>query len=121
MSDYLAEALREFRRMSYNDVITGEFRFGDHLNARDEKAVKEAVSGYLKLLHPDGRWTRADLREYLELVLEVRLRVKEQLRVLAPHEYASTLFSHIEPDTGRRALVRTLEQPAGSTALERRT
>ncbi|WP_425153595.1 BREX system Lon protease-like protein BrxL [Candidatus Palauibacter sp.] len=113
VSDYLAEALREFRRMSYSDAVTGEFEFGDHLNARDEKAVKKTVSGYLKLLHPDGRWSRRDLREYLELALEVRLRVKEQLRVLAPHEYAKTLFSYIEPDTGHQTVVSTLEQPDG--------
>ena len=111
VSDYLSEALRELRRTSYSDAVTGQFDFGDHLNARDEKAVKKTISGYLKLLHPDGRWTRADLREYLELALEARLRVKEQLKVLAPHEYAKTSFSYVETDTGRETFVETVERP----------
>jgi ATP-dependent Lon protease len=111
VSDYLSEALRELRKHSYTDVIAHEFAFGPHLNARDEKAVRKTLSGLLKLLHPDERWTRADLREYLELALEGRLRVKEQLKVLAPHEYAKTSFSYVEVDTGREIFVETPEKP----------
>lgn len=110
VSDYLSEALRELRKHSYADVIAQEFAFGPHLNARDEKAVRKTLSGLLKLLHPDERWTRADLREYLELALEGRLRVKEQLKVLAPHEYAKTSFSYVEVDTGREIFVATPEK-----------
>ena len=117
VSDYLAEALRELRRISHSDALSGEFEFGDHLTARDEKAVKKTVSGFLKLLHPDGRWTRAQLREYLELALESRLRVKEQLKVIAPHEYAKTSFSYVESDTRRETFVGTAER-AGELALE---
>lgn len=121
VSDYLSEALRELRKVSYTDAITHEFSFGSHLNARDEKAVKKTVSGYLKLLHPDARWTRAELREYVELAMEARLRVKEQLKRLAPHEYARTAFSYLEVDSGRETFVGTPEQPQGvdlSTAEE---
>ncbi|MDQ4145725.1 MAG: protease Lon-related BREX system protein BrxL [Actinomycetota bacterium] len=111
VTDYLSEALRELRKHSYADAATGEFTFGPHLNARDEKAVKKTLSGFLKLLHPNGRWTRAELREYLELSMEARRRVKEQLRVLAPHEYAKTSFSYIEVDTGRELFIDTPEKP----------
>lgn len=112
VSDYLSEALRELRRLNYADALTADFAFGSHLNARDEKAVKKTVSGYLKLLHPHGEWTHGELREYLELALEARMRVKQQLRVLAPHEYAKTEFSYIERDTGREIFISTPERPA---------
>ena len=111
VSDYLSEALRELRKHSYADAIAQEFTFGPHLNTRDEKAVRKTLSGLLKLLHPDERWTRTELREYLELALEGRLRVKEQLKVLAPHEYAKTSFSYVEVDTGREIFVETPEKP----------
>ena len=52
--DYLAEVFRELRKLSYGDVIDGHFELGDALNKRDEKAVRKTVSGFLKLLHPDG-------------------------------------------------------------------
>jgi len=111
VSDYLAEALRELRRVNFADALESDFYFGSHLNARDERAVKKTVAGFLKLLHPHGEWTRSDLREYLELALEGRRRVKEQLRKVAPHEYGKTDFSYVERDTGREAWVQVRERP----------
>jgi len=111
ISDYLAEALRASRRQNYSGAVDEEFAFGEHLNARDERAVRKTVSGLLKILHPHGEWTRAELREYLELALESRRRVKEQLKKLAPHEYTKTAFSYIERDTGIEFWVEVPEQP----------
>jgi ATP-dependent Lon protease len=79
VSDYFAEALRQVRKSSQVRAIDTEFALGAHLSARDEKAVRKTVSGLLKILHPHGEWTRAELREYLEFALEGRRRVKEQL------------------------------------------
>ena len=93
--------------------MSREFSLGSHLNARDEKAVRKTVSGFLKLLHPDERWTRSELREYVELGLEGRRRVKEQLKKLAPRVPGRTSFSYIELDTGRESFVDTPEQPEG--------
>ena len=118
VSDYLSEAMRELRKRSYADAIANEFTFGSHLNARDEKAVRKTLSGLLKLLHPDEGWTRADLREYLELALEGRLRVKAQLKVLAPHEYGRTSFSYVEVDTGRETFVETPEAPQEAVLID---
>src|SRR6266511_2499558 len=111
VSDYLAEALRELRKQSYANAIDREFALGSHLSARDERAVRKTVSAFLKLLHPDGEWTRGELREYLELALEGRRRVKEQLKKLAAHDYAKTSFSYVERDTGREYWVDVYEQP----------
>ncbi len=110
VSDYLSEAMRELRKQNYGDIVSRDFSFGSHLNARDEKAVRKTIAGYLKLLHPDGDWSHGDLREYLELALEMRMRVKQQLRVLAPHEYARTDFSYVEKDTGQEVFVRAPER-----------
>lgn len=111
VSDYLAEALRELRRFSHSDAMSREFGFGSHLNARDEKAVRKTISGFIKLLHPDGTCRRAELREYVEVALEGRRRIKEQLKKLAPHEFGRTAFTYVELDTGREFFVGTPEQP----------
>jgi ATP-dependent Lon protease len=116
ISDYLAEALRASRLQNYSAAIEHEFAFGEHLNARDERAVRKTVSGLLKILHPHGEWTRAELREYLELALEGRRRIKEQLKKLAPHEYGKTAFSYIERDTGMEFWVEVPEQPDTAVA-----
>jgi ATP-dependent Lon protease len=114
VSDYLAEALRELRKRSYVRALDDEFALGDHLSARDERAVRKTVSGLLKILHPDEHWTRAELREYVEFAIEGRRRVKEQLKKLAPHDYAKTAFSYAERDTGREYWVEVPEQPEGT-------
>ncbi len=111
VSDYFAEAMRQTRKTSFVRALDEEFAFGSHLSARDERAVRKTVSGLLKILHPHGEWTRAELREYLELALEGRRRVKEQLKKLAGHDYDKTAFSYAERDTGREHWVEVPEQP----------
>ena len=102
VSDYLAEALRELRKRSYVRAIDDEFALGAHLSARDERAVRKTVSGLLKILHPArASGPDAELREYLEFAIEGRRRVKEQLKKLAPHDYAKTSFSYIERERDR--------------------
>src|SRR6202171_6488698 len=110
VSDYLAEALRQLRKKSYVGALDSDFALGAHLSARDERAVRKTVSGLLKILHPDGKWTHAELREYLEFAIEGRRRVKEELRKLAPHDYSKTAFSYVERDTGREVWVDLPEQ-----------
>lgn len=116
VSDYFAEALRQIRKQSFVRAIDAEFALGPHLSARDEKAVRKTVSGLLKIIHPHGEWTRAELREYLEFALEGRRRVKEQLKKLAAHDYAKTAFSYIERDTGHEFWIEVPEQPEDADA-----
>ena len=111
LSASAAEALRQLRKESYVRAIDDEFALGSQLSARDEKAVRKTVSGLLKILHPHGEWTRAELREYLEFALEGRRRVKEQLKKLAAHDYAKTFFSYLERDSGHEYWVGLPEQP----------
>src|SRR4029079_8024286 len=78
--DYLAEALRELRKHNFTEIIDRHFSLGAHLNARDRKAVRKTVSGMMKILHPHGEPSSDDLAEILELAIEGRRRVKEQLK-----------------------------------------
>lgn len=111
VSDYFAEALRELRKHNHTRAIDDEFALGSHFSARDEKAVRKSVSALLKLIHPHGEWSRAELREYLEFAIEGRRRVKEQLKKIAAHDYSKTSFSYVERDTGREYWVEVPEQP----------
>lgn len=111
VSDYFAEALRQLRKQSFVRAIDTDFALGDHLSARDEKAVRKTVSGLLKILHPDEGWTRSELREYLEFAMEGRRRVKEQLKKLAAHDYGKTAFSFIDRETTTEFWVDVPEQP----------
>ena len=97
--DYLAEALRELRRHNFTEMIDRDFSLGSHLNARDVKAVRKTVSGLIKLLHPDGNLTKEEMAELVDLALEGRRRVKEQLKKMGSFEYHQTSFSYIDNET----------------------
>jgi ATP-dependent Lon protease len=97
--DYLAEALRELRKHNFTEMIDHYFSLGSHLNARDVKAVRKTVSGLIKLLYPHGELSKEEMAELLELALEGRRRVKEQLKKMGAHEYYQTSFSYIDNET----------------------
>ncbi|MDE2823557.1 MAG: protease Lon-related BREX system protein BrxL, partial [Chloroflexota bacterium] len=108
--DYLAEALRELCKHNFTEIIDHHFALGPHLNARDRKAVRRTVSGLVKILHPHGEVSRADLEELLALALEGRRRVKEQLKKMGSFEYYQTSFSYQDSETGEERFVGVPEQ-----------
>jgi ATP-dependent Lon protease len=114
MVDYFAAFLRESRKTSYVDLLEKRFRFGSSLNARDAKAVKKTVSGYVKLLHPGGDPSDAEIAEYLHLAIEGRRRVKEQLRKMGGVEYHATNLSYIDNETGIETIVNVREANSSS-------
>ena len=98
-TDYFSECLKSFRKTTYTDALEEYFVLGNHLKQRDTKPVKKTVSGLIKLMHPDGIFTKEDVREYLEIALEMRRRVKEQLKRIGGMEFWDTNFSYIDKET----------------------
>ncbi|MGC8731732.1 MAG: protease Lon-related BREX system protein BrxL [Halothiobacillaceae bacterium] len=108
--DYLAEALKELRRRNFTEIIDRDFSLGPQLKTRDVKAVRKTVAGLMKLLHPHGEVSKDDLRELLELAMEGRRRVKEQLKKLGSFEFFQTSFSYIDKETGEERYVGVPEE-----------
>ena len=108
--DYLAEALRDMRKHNFTEVIDRHFALGAHLNARDRKAVRKTVSGLMKILYPNGEATLEEVGEILELAMEGRRRVKEQLKKMGAFEYYHTSFSYTLQESGEERFVGVPEQ-----------
>jgi len=108
--DYLAEALHELRRYNFTELIDRDFSLGSHLNARDVKGVRKTVSGLTKLIYPHGEVTKDELAELLEIGLEGRRRVKEQLKKMGSFEYHKTSFSYIDSETREERYVGVPEE-----------
>ena len=118
ISDYLAEFIRELRKEQYGDAIDHYFRLGKNLNQRDTIAVRRMVDGYLKLVYPDGEFTKKELEEVLKLSLEMRRRVKEQLKKLGGMEFYDVNFSYIDMDDMSEHYVSVPEQGGGKLIPE---
>ncbi|POD98794.1 protease Lon-related BREX system protein BrxL [Pectobacterium odoriferum] len=110
ITDYLAEYMREMRKRSFSDAIDKFFKLGNNLNQRDVIAVRRTVSGLLKLMHPDGAYDKEDVRVCLTYALEVRRRVKEQLKKLGGLEFFDVNFSYIDNDSLEEFFVSVPEQ-----------
>ena len=113
ITDYLAEFIRELRKKQYGDALDKYFRLGKNLNQRDTIAVRKIVGGYVKLLYPDGEFTKEQLEEILVFALEMRRRVKEQLKKLGGMEFYDVNFSYIDLDTFEEKFVSVPEQGGG--------
>lgn len=118
ISDYLAEFIRELRKEQYGDALDRYFRLGKNLNQRDTIAVRKMVDGYLKLLYPDGEFTKEQLEEVLKISLEMRRRVKEQLKKLGGMEFYDVNFSYIDLEDMSEHYVSVPEQSGGKLIPE---
>ena len=113
ITDYLAEFLRELRKEQFGDALDRYFHLGRNLNQRDTIAVRRMVGGFIKLLYPDGNYTKEELEEILVLALEMRRRVKEQLKKLGGMEFYDVNFSYIDNETFEERFVSVPEQGGG--------
>ena len=118
ITDYLSEFIRELRKEQYGDAIDRYFKLGRNLNQRDTIAVRKMVDGLIKLIYPDGEFTKEDIAEILEFALEMRRRVKEQLKKLGGMEFYDVNFSYIDNDTFEEHYVSVPEQGGGKLIPE---
>ena len=118
ITDYLAEFLRELRKEQYGDALDKYFHLGKNLNQRDTIAVRKMVGGLLKLVYPDGEFTKEQLEEVIKIALEMRRRVKEQLKKLGGMEFYDVNFSYIDNETFEEHYVSVPEQGGGKLIPE---
>ena len=118
ITDYLSEFMREMRKSTFSDACDKYFRFGNNLNQRDMIAVRKMVSGFTKLMYPDGEFTKDDMEEIVKISLELRRRVKEQLKKIGGMEFYDVNFSYIDNDTFDERFVSVPEQGGGKLIPE---
>lgn len=116
-TDFFSEILKSQRKTTYYDAIDKYFTLGAHLKQRDSKSVRRIVSGFIKLLHPDGIFGKDEIKEYMVIAMEMRRRVKEQLKRIGGMEFWDTNFSYIDKDTQEEVFV-GLPEERGSSLIE---
>lgn len=118
ITDYLAEFIRELRKEQHGDAVDKYFRLGKNLNQRDTIAVRKMVGGFVKLIYPDGEYTKEELEEILKISLEMRRRVKEQLKKIGGMEFYDVNFSYLDNETFEERFVSVPEQGGGKLIPE---
>lgn len=116
-TDFFSELLHAQRKANYTNAIDEFFVLGSQMKQRDTKPVRKTVSGLIKLLHPDGKYTKENVRTYLVWAIEMRRRVKEQLKRIGGMEFWDTNFSYIDKETQEEFFVSVPEE-RGSHLIE---
>ncbi|MBI2481028.1 MAG: BREX system Lon protease-like protein BrxL [Planctomycetia bacterium] len=110
IADYIAEIFHtELRPLNFTDAYDRYYAFGPHLGHRDRMAVMRTVSGLIKLILPDGKFSKQEMAGYLEFALEMRRGVKEQLKRINPTEFHTADLTFIDKETGDEISVRCPE------------
>ncbi len=118
ITDFLAEFMREMRKEQFSDVSDKFFRFGSNLNQRDVIAVRKSISGFTKLLYPNGEYTKEEIAEIMTVSLELRRRVKEQMKKIGGMEFYDVNFSFVDTETFEEHYVSVPEQGGGKLIPE---
>ena len=106
--DYLAEILRHLRQEDFSNRPDLHFKVSEKISTRDRDAVYKTMSGFLKVIFPAGDETADDVEELLQIALESRKRVKDQLfRIDAT--YPDVDFFYTGSD-GEKRRVQTVEE-----------
>lgn len=113
ITDYLSEFMKEMRKETYSDAADKYFRFGNNLNQRDMIAVRKMISGFTKLIYPDGIYTKEEMEEIVQYSLEMRRRVKEQMKKIGGMEFYDVNFSYIDQENFEERYVGVPEQSSG--------
>ena len=108
MKDYMASG--SFARGKEEKAASTSMAFVGNIN--------QSVDGYLKLLYPDGSFTKEEVEEVLQISLEMRRRVKEQLKKLGGMEFYDVNFSYIDNETFEKHYVSVPEQGGGKLIPE---
>ena len=84
VGDYFSEILHRFRQLNFRTFFSEKIDFSEEVELRDEKAIIRISSGFLKLIHPTLNVTHNDLREIVDLAVNYRQKIVDQLCLSDP-------------------------------------
>jgi ATP-dependent Lon protease len=91
LTDYLAEIFAELRRRNFQTHVSTWVDMRT-MTGRNQDAIKKTTAGLLKLLHPHRTpetLQRQEIEPLVEIALEMRKRVTDQLAKILPAEFSA--------------------------------
>ncbi len=114
ITDFIAEFCHRMRQVDFTNSFANYYALNRNFNTRDEIAVRRTFSGLAKLIYPNDSMTKEECQDLLEYCIELRRRVKEQLRKMNPSEFNDVALGYIDLDTDEEFIVELPEVSEGS-------
>lgn len=95
ISDYIAEIFRLMRRRNYQTHVVAHVKFHELMSERGQDSVKKTAAGLLKLVYPHRTPDDVEpdeLQFCIDLALEMKQRVIDQLKRIAPKEFQKVVL-----------------------------
>jgi len=109
--DYMAEILKELRKLDYSGLLDQYVDLDGSLSQRDKTAIRKTFSGLMKLIYPHKEITEAELLEIVDFAVEGRKRVKDQLYIIDETFRTEPVnFEYIIKSSGVKVSPETLEK-----------
>ncbi len=96
LTDYMAEIFAELRRRNFQTHVNALVDLGN-MTGRNQDAIKKTTAGLLKLLHPHrspDTVGREELMPLLDVAVEMRKRVTDQLAKILPAEFTDVGYGY---------------------------
>lgn len=107
--DYLAEVMKGMRYEDFSKSYQQFFELSNTITTRDKTAIEKTFSGLVKVIFPDGSFTKEEAKLLLEFAIECRKRVKDQLRKMDETFNDEIVDFSYSDSTGKETFVETLE------------
>ncbi|UBB90907.1 BREX system Lon protease-like protein BrxL [Candidatus Kaistella beijingensis] len=116
--DYLAEILKLLRKKDFGKSYQKYFTLSDTISTRDRTGIEKTFSGLVKILFPDGDFTKEDAKLMLDFAVEGRMRVKLQLQKMDETFSDDVVKFEYKDAEGNIYQVNTLEEQEYGEILE---
>lgn len=107
--DYLAEILKVLRKEDFTKSYQQYFELSNTITTRDKSSIEKTFSGLVKIIYPDGTFSKEEGKELIDFAIECRKRVKDQLRKMDETFNDEVVKFEYKTNDGKIHQIETLE------------
>lgn len=108
--DYIAEVLKSLRKEDHSKFYQQYFTLSNSITTRDKTAIEKTFSGLIKIIFPDLKMTKEDVKTILDFAIECRKRVKDQLIKMDETFNDDPVYFEYTDEANQKFEVLTLEE-----------
>ena len=117
--DYIAEVLKTLRKEDHSKYYQQYFTLSNSITTRDKTAIEKTFSGLVKIIFPDLKMTKEDVKSILDFAIECRKRVKLQLIKMDETFNDDPVYFEYVDGTNQTFKVYTLEEMEYGVPVEK--
>lgn len=108
--DYIAEVMKSLRKEDHSKLYQQYFTLSNTITTRDKTAIEKTFSGLVKIIYPDLKMSKEDVKTILDFAIECRKRVKLQLIKMDETFNDDPVYFEYTDETNQKFEVQTLEE-----------